>query len=248
MEKTYVYKDFIESIPWWMLDQVFCMTPWINVIWWWMKNAIEGSKNIRILRWIEFFEWIANPEFIKELEESEQALDWLAICFESYTKERSEEKRRIIKNVFLWFSELSGEEKEEFELEKFLNTTKYINELGTVILSIYNKEKIDSTIKSLHNSFQKNPSNKIIQDNIIMLNRLLKWEYMRYLEIKKVSNLIYNNKYSNLSFETMSEAIKSMLNLNLLIGRQWWGGEEWENWETVKITSYWKKFIKYITK
>jgi hypothetical protein len=40
-----------------------------------MKNAINGSKNMRIIRGIEFFETIADPEFIKHLEESEQALD-----------------------------------------------------------------------------------------------------------------------------------------------------------------------------
>lgn len=123
MDKTFVYKDFIESVPWWVLDQTLNMTPWINILWWCLKNAINWSKNMRIIRWIEFFETIwLYPEFLKELESSEQALDWLAICFEAYIKERNKEKREIIKNIFLWFTELPEDEKEKFELEKLINT------------------------------------------------------------------------------------------------------------------------------
>lgn len=141
MDKTFVYKDFIESVPWWMLDQTLNMTPWVNIVWWWVKNAINWSKNMRIIRWIEFFEaiWIY-PEFLKELEKSEQALDWLALCFEAYTKERTKEKRKILKNLFLWFTKLSEEEKEKFEIERLIDITNKITSAELTYLKHLNDD------------------------------------------------------------------------------------------------------------
>ncbi len=126
MEKTKVYKDFKESIPWTVLDQVLSSTPWINVAWWIMKSVTDNTRNMRVLRWIEFFEWITDPKFVEELGESEQALDWITICLEHATKERNKAKRKIIKNIFLWFSKLSEIEKEQFKLERLIDITSKI--------------------------------------------------------------------------------------------------------------------------
>lgn len=126
LEATKVYKEFLESPAWWATDIVLSLSPWINIVWGAMKNAIEWTQNVRILRWLEFFEWLTSEKFQKELLESEQAMDWLAICFESYFKQRNKNKREYIRNIFNWFINLNDEEKENFELEKILDVLNKI--------------------------------------------------------------------------------------------------------------------------
>lgn len=100
----------------------------------------------------DFIQLIINNPWIfaKEVIETKEFEDWFLVIFETYLKERSNEKREIIKNIFLWFAELSQGKKENYELERILDITnkitfpeitflKYINENGS--LDFKSKEK-----------------------------------------------------------------------------------------------------------
>lgn len=69
-----------------------------------------------------FVQWILeNPEtFIIELFEQEAFQEGFFITLEQYLKSRNDDKRELIKQIFLDFA--SKEKKEEFELERLLET------------------------------------------------------------------------------------------------------------------------------
>lgn len=111
----------IDSAAWWAIDQAFNSTPGVNIIWWAIKNTVASTPTYKIMRALEFWEWMADNWFLESLAWSEQAIDGITICFEAYVKQRTEKKRKLIKNFFLWFTELSEGEKENFELEAILD-------------------------------------------------------------------------------------------------------------------------------
>lgn len=257
MEKTFVYKDFIESVPWWMLDQTLNMTPWINIVWWWVKNAIDWSKNMRILRWIEFFETIwLYPEFLKELEESEQALDWLAICFEFYTKQRIKEKRNFIKNIFLWFIKLSEIGREKFELERLIDITnkitldeifflKFLNDEIKPIQIKYSKIKASESYESTKNSgkwesydfwYNWNLKDKPLTSHLYEYFYNLHNPNSKYAQEKywytwkenEISSLMFNNE--NIEIEknrNLISIINSLWLFNAYLMSSWWWLWSW---------------------
>lgn len=76
----------------------------------------------------EFIQFIQdNPEsFTKDIVNTNAFKDWFIIILEEYLKERNQEKRNIIKNIFLWFTQLSAEKKKKFQLERLLDITSKI--------------------------------------------------------------------------------------------------------------------------
>jgi len=72
--------------------------------------------------------------FTKKIVETKEFQNWFIIIFEEYIKERNEEKRAILKNIFLWFTKLSEEDKGKFKLERLIHITKNITFEETIYL------------------------------------------------------------------------------------------------------------------
>ncbi len=147
---TFVWKDFIESPAWIVLDWFMNTVPWFN--WWWiaLQKAVEQTKEMRILRALELLELFADKDFQEDFLKSDQAVDWFWQCYEAIIRERNEEKRKNIKNIFLWFIKLTEEEKKEFELERILNSLNLISPNGLKILGHYEWAKRHVLSKTFH--------------------------------------------------------------------------------------------------
>lgn len=57
---------------------------------------------------------------------SDSFKDAFYIMYDKHIKERNPEKRRIIRNIFLWYVKATEEEKEKFELERLLDINNKI--------------------------------------------------------------------------------------------------------------------------
>lgn len=128
MALTSISKDFLESPTGITLNWFMNTIPGFNWVWVAMLQANEQTKNMRVLRALELIELFQDDTFQTMFLQSEQALDWFGLCIESITKERNKEKRKIIKNILLWFTKLSEKEKEKYEIEKILDILNKITE------------------------------------------------------------------------------------------------------------------------
>lgn len=94
--------------------------PGLNIAWGLSKALLGAGLKLRQQRALEWVEMIRdNPQiFIKELLEQEDFQDGFVYSLEKYLTERSEQKRKFIRNLFLGFTKF--EKKEEFSLEKYI--------------------------------------------------------------------------------------------------------------------------------
>lgn len=102
---------------------------------WGLSKAFYGAgmklRQQRVLEWVEMVR--DNPEiFIKEVLGSEQFQDGFVFAFEKYLTERSEEKRKILRSIFLDFSMVDS--KKTFALEKFTHTLSVLSEKDIFVL------------------------------------------------------------------------------------------------------------------
>lgn len=102
-------------------DSAISSFPGVNIVWGALKG---GVSNIRVKRAEEFIIFIQN-EFNLDCFNDDYFVDGLAITFESFLKQRSDYKRKIIKNIFLGFS--FNEDKEDFELERMYDIVNRIS-------------------------------------------------------------------------------------------------------------------------
>ena len=111
---TTIIMPLITVNPYWQLAI-------ISAIWlFWVYLQYNQDKLNEFIKFIQ-----DNPEaFTEEIVQTEAFKDGFLIVFESYIKERNKEKRNYIKNIFLWFTQIKDEDKNEFELEKILHILK----------------------------------------------------------------------------------------------------------------------------
>ncbi len=222
-----VWKDFIESPVWIVLNGFMNAVPWFNWSWVALQQAIEQTKNMRILRALDLLELFNDEDFQKRFLESEQALDWFWQCYEAIIRERNQEKRKIIKNIFLWFTKLSEKEKKEFELERLLDINHKILISEIELLRhihdftkwnwakpmVYFCSMIKSTDKELW--IIKNWRWIPIDDNL----SLMIWLWL-------ISELVINKSWAEFTMENQEDKIKKYY----------------------RTTYIWKSLIKHITK
>lgn len=117
------------------LDATLSSFPPTAILW----GAIKGGvSSIRTERAQIFVNYIEN-NFEVEMFEDEHFLDGVAVAFEYYVKQRLENKRQYIKNVFDDFA--LSEEKEYFELERLLEVVNQISVSQIEALLAASKEK-----------------------------------------------------------------------------------------------------------
>lgn len=110
-----------------LVDQIAQNIPLLNIAWGLLK-ALQGAKTkLGLQRAVEWVETARdNPNiFTQDLWLDEKFQDGHAYAFERYIVERSAEKRKIFKRIFLGFAQ--AEDKEKFPLEKFIFT---LSQLG----------------------------------------------------------------------------------------------------------------------
>ena len=121
-------------------DQIASSIPALNIAWGLSKALFGAGMKLRQQRALEWVELIRdNPGvFTKELLEQEELQDGFVYAFEKYLVERSEQKRKIFRNIFLGFAK--ADDKRNFPLEKFSHT---LSQLGEVDIEVLRDVKID---------------------------------------------------------------------------------------------------------
>lgn len=116
-------------------DQIASSIPALNIAWRLSKAFFSAGMKLRqqkVLEWVEMVR--DHPEiFTKRLLEQVEFQDGFVIAFEKYLTERSEEKRRYFRNIFLGYA--SSDEKQSFPLEKFIHTLSQLSVDDIKILS-----------------------------------------------------------------------------------------------------------------
>lgn len=219
---TGVILPFIEASP---IFQASLLSAY-GMFWIYMQyNQNKLNEFINILKENP---WIFTEEIVK----TEEFKDGFLVIMEWYLKERSAEKRKIIKNIFLGFTELSESEKNEFELEKLLEIVKNIS-----------TQEIDY-LKHLYYDV------KPFQDKYINHeNSLRHHEYGDLIKEKPLTSFIHKLKklysfkdaYDNISENDYSWYINWLVSLNILLPFYKDGLKP-----EFDFTTIWKKFIKYI--
>ena len=133
-------------------DQIASSIPLLNISWG-LSKALYGHglklRQDRALEWVEMVR--DNPNiFIDSILNDENFQDGFVYSLENFIRERNEEKRRIIKNVFLGFSESNS--KEKFPIEKMchalnqlsLSDIKVLSDVSVKEATAFNKLKGDS--------------------------------------------------------------------------------------------------------
>tara|TARA_B100000508_G_C11402036_1_gene248827 strand:- start:1 stop:678 length:678 start_codon:yes stop_codon:yes gene_type:complete len=134
-------KQIVKDVALVAADEVVSRVPGLGLAWG-LSKALHGAgmklRQQKALEWVEMVR--DHPEvFIEDLLKQEDFQDGFNYALEKYLAERNQDKRDIIKKVFLGFA--SSEERAQFELERLLNTTSIIS-LDAVNLLSYIDENI----------------------------------------------------------------------------------------------------------
>jgi len=117
-----------------LADQIALNIPALNIAWGLTKALLGIGMELRQERVLEFVEMIQkNPSiFIKEILNDENFQDGFVFSLEKYIRERNEEKRRVLYNIFLGFTK--SENKDSCPLEKMIHATTQLSELDIEVL------------------------------------------------------------------------------------------------------------------
>lgn len=107
-----------------MADQIASNIPLLNIAWGLSKAFLGSGLKLRQDRALEWVEMIRdNPNiFTKIVLNNQNFQDGFVYSLENFIRERSEEKRKIIKKFFLGFSESESEKQKDFLLEKIFHS------------------------------------------------------------------------------------------------------------------------------
>ena len=115
-------------------DQIASSIPALNLAWGLAKALFGAGLKLRQQRAKEWVEMIRdNTEiFTRAILEQEEFQDGFVYALERYLTERSEEKRKYFKNIFLGYATV--ERKSTFQLEKFIHTLSQMSSEDIVVL------------------------------------------------------------------------------------------------------------------
>lgn len=145
-----------------IVDAIASNLPGINIVWG-LSKALYGSglklRQKRALEWVEMVR--DNPSIItEEVLSDEKFQDGFVLALEKYLTERSEEKRKVFKNIFLGFAKAHN--KEKFPLEKFIHTLSQLSEIDIEVLR-------DVKVEEQGANYQVYPANSDRIENIFNL-------------------------------------------------------------------------------
>ena len=132
---------------------------------WNLSKAVYGNvMKLRQERTLNFVNIVQdNPAiFTEEILSDEKFQDGFVYSLEKYLIERSDEKRRILKNIFLGFAQ--ARDKNNFPLEKFTHTLSQLSELD---ISVFSEVDINNDGKN----YQIYPVNNDKTENVFNLIR-----------------------------------------------------------------------------
>lgn len=104
-------------------DVIVSVIPALNIAWGLSKALYGAGLKLREQRALEWVEMVRdNPKvFTEEILKTEEFQDKFVYSIEHYIKERSEEKRKIFRAIFLGIIN-SNDNDEMFPIEKYINT------------------------------------------------------------------------------------------------------------------------------
>jgi hypothetical protein len=122
-------------------DEIVSHVPGLGFAWG-LSKALHGAgmklRQQKALEWVEMVR--DNPKvFTEALLEQESFQDGFIYALERYLAERNQDKRTVIRSIFLGFA--NSEERARFELERLLNTTSIIS-VDAIDLLAYIDENI----------------------------------------------------------------------------------------------------------
>lgn len=119
-------------------DEIASKIPVFNIAWGLSKALLGAGLKLRQQRALEWVEMIRdNPNlFNKEILQSENFQDTFVFSFEKYISERNEAKRKIIKRIFLGYSQC--EDFEKFEIERMISILSLVSKQGLELLQLLN--------------------------------------------------------------------------------------------------------------
>jgi len=109
------------------IDAIVSAIPGLSLAWKLSKALYGAGIKLRQQKALEWIEMVRdNPNiFTKELLKQEEFQDGFAFSLEKYLTERSEEKRKFFRNIFLGYA-LSNN-RTSFPIEKFIHTLSQMN-------------------------------------------------------------------------------------------------------------------------
>lgn len=128
-----------------VIEEIVSKVPGLNLAYGLSKALFEAGLKLRQKRALEWVEMVRDAPgvFTKEILLTEEFQDGFAYSLEKYLIERSEEKRKIARNIFLGFTK--AEDKQDFALEKFTHT---LSQLSKVDIAVLKDVKVDEQGKN----------------------------------------------------------------------------------------------------
>lgn len=207
-----------------LADQIASSLPGLSIAWG-LSKALHGAglelRKQRALEWVEMVR--DNPDiFYKDFLESEDFQDAFVYSFEKYISERNNKKRELIKKIFLGYSD--SKDRENFELERMINTLSIISFSGIKLLEILKKVS-DLSIKNA----------KQLSDSLL--------EYL--IKDSNDNPDKYKTSPGSNVREIWAEAETDLINIGLLrtYNIPKLGGSKYHDYD---FTTYGKNFIEYI--
>lgn len=180
--------------------------PALATVWGLAKGAYEAGIQLRRDRAIEFIEIIRdNPSiFTRKILETEEFQDGFVYTLQKYLSERTEEKRKIIKSIFLGFTKET--DKDKFKLERMLYTVEQLSIEDIEVLKIFYDGTINEWIRKQfpNNSDEETEKHASQPVNILQVGDLILNEMKGLKQFK-------NGDYT-------LESLMRLTNLGLLIG------------------------------
>lgn len=120
-------------------DQIASIIPGLNIAWGLSKALYGAGIKLREQRALEWVEMVRdNPDvFNKQILSSENFQDAFVYSFEKYISERNDDKRKIIKKIFLGYSQSNDLEK--IEIERMISLLSLVSLKGLELLKILNE-------------------------------------------------------------------------------------------------------------
>jgi len=147
------------------LDMIVSSVPGLNVAWGLSKALYGAGLKLRQQRALEWVEMVRdNPTiFTKQILEQSEFQDGFVFVLEKYVRERNEQKREIIKKIFLGYT--NSTKREKFELERLINTLSLISYDGLVLLGLLEKLSSKANYGKMLSELLKNYLVKDSNDN-----------------------------------------------------------------------------------
>ena len=163
-------KKLIEKSVMAIADGVVSKIPGLDVAWNLSKALFEAGMELRQERALEFVEMIKdNPDiFIKKILKEKSFQDGFVYTLENYIRERNEEKRAIVKNIFLGFTKAKS--KDNYPLEKMIHTTTQLGGKDILVLKDVDFDRVNEKNYQIYGNKDKNVENIY---NLINLSLLL---------------------------------------------------------------------------